>query len=617
MGGYKNRILRVNLTERTLSEEPLSKDLIQDYIGGVGFGVKLLYDGLKPGIDPMGKENQLIFVAGPLAGTNAQAFGRWKVFFKSPLTGGYCKSSGGGHFAAELKFAGFDVIIIEGAADSPVYLWAHDGRYELRDATYLWGLDCDDTHTLIREELKDSRIRIACIGPAGERGVKYAGIFSDRRVAARGGGGTVMGAKNLKAIAVRGNERVDAADQETFRAAVREQVQVYKSHPTFAFFPEQGTQAPEFQNLLDSFPTRNFREGFLPQWEKIDGSEFTKLRVRNTACSSCMIHCGNITKIGTGRYSGAWSEGPEYESIWAFTGTIALPDIGLTIAADKLCDDLGLDTLSTGGSIGFAYELYERGIITKQDTGGLELTYGNGEPVLGLIRQIAYREGFGDLLAEGVREAARRIGKGAEQYAMHVKGLELAGYDPRAAKAHGLNMITANNGPDHSSGYASQEIFGVPIPREVDRFAVDGKGDLTKFNQDITAMLMTGIACGFTISNGELTPELYGKLVSAVTGVRDFADPAYLWQVGERIFNLERMFNVREGFGRKDDAFPARLTNEPLPAGSAAGQVFEEEILLADYYQARGWDSDGRPLPETLNRLGLSSVVADLSLQKR
>jgi len=610
------RVLRVNLTERKFSEEPVSKDLIQNYIGGAGFGVKLLYDGLKPGIDPLGEENQLIFVSGPLAGTNAQAFGRWKVFFKSPLTGGYSKSSGGGYLAAEMRFAGFDAIIVEGIADSPVYLWVHDRHYELRDATYLWGLDCDDTHTLIREELGDPRIRIACIGPAGERGVKYAGIFSDRRAAARGGGGTVMGAKKLKAIAVRGNERVDLADPEAFRAAVKEQVQTYKSNPVFGFFPEVGTQTPEFTNILGIFPTRNFREGFLPQWEQIDASEFTKLRVRKTTCYSCMIHCGSITKMGMGKYSGAWSEGPEYETIWGFTGPIAALDIGLTIAADKLCDDLGLDTLSTANTIGFAYELYERGIITKQDTGGLELTYANGEPVLELIKHIAYREGFGGLLAEGVREAARRIGKGAEQYAIHVKGMEVAAYDPRGAKAHGLNMITANNGPDHSSGYAPQEIFGVPIPKEVDRFAVEGKGELTKLNQDLTAMLMTGIACGFTVSNGMLTPELYGKLISAATGVKDFADPAYLWQVGERIFNLERMFNMREGFNRKDDTFPARITSEPLPAGPAAGQVFEEESLLAEYYQARGWDSNGKPLPETLNRLGLSSVVGDLSQRR-
>jgi len=608
MGGYKNRILRVNLTDRTFSEEALSEDLIHNYIGGRGFGIKLLYDDLKPGIDPLGEENELIFMAGPLAGTNAQSFGRWKVFFKSPLTGTYFKSSGGGHFAAELKSAGFDAIIIEGAAEQPVYLWIHDGRYEFRDATYLWGLDCDDTHTLIREELGDPRIRIACIGPAGERGVKYAGIFSDRRTAGRGGGGTVMGAKNLKAIAIRGREKVDIADPEAFKAAVKAQIAAYRANPIFESFSQTGSQAVVelTSGALGMYPTRNFREGVLPNWERLEGAEYTKLRVRKTACSNCMIHCGSITKVSIGRYRGAWSEGPEYETIWGFSGPIDVSDIGLTVAADKLCDDLGLDTISTSGAIGFAYELYERGIISKKDTGGLELVYGSGEPILELIRQIAYREGFGAVLAEGTREAARRIGKGAEQYAIQVKGLELPAYDPRGAKAHGLNLLTMNIGADHNSGYGVQEVFGIPIPRQVDRFAVEGKGELTKYNQDITAVTETGIACAFPIALCMITAETYANLISAATGIKDFADPAYMWLVGERIFNLERMFNVREGFGKKDDVFPTRLTNDPLPAGPSAGQVFEAETLLSDYYKARGWNLEtGVPTVGKLKELGL------------
>ncbi len=606
MGGYKNRILRVDLTNRTFSEESLSEELIHDYIGGRGFGVKLLYDELKPGIDPLGEENEIIFIAGPLAGTNAQSFGRYKVFFKSPLTGGYFKSSSGGQLGAELKFSGFDAIIVKGIADKPAFLWVHDGKYELRDAAYLWGLDCDDTHTLIREELGDSNTRLACIGPAGEHGVKYAGIFSDRRACGRGGGGTVMGAKNLKAIAVRGHQRVDLSDKQAFAAAVREQIKEYKANPQFASFSESGTQIAEFTNVLGMFPTRNFQEGVLPNWERIEGDEYTKLRVRKTRCYSCMVHCGSITKVGTGKYAGAWSEGPEYETIWAFNGTVKYADIGLTIAADKLCDDLGIDTISTGSSIGFAYELYERGIITKKDTGGLELTFGNNKPVMQLIRQIAYREGLGDLLAEGTREAARRIGKGAEQYAIQVKGLELPAYDPRGAKAHGLNLMTANIGADHNTGYAPQEIFGAPVPRKVDRFAIESKGELTKWNQDLTAFLETGILCSFMPSMGMLSDEVYGRLLTAATGVKDFSDTAFLWKVGEKIFNLERMFNVREGFSSKDDVMPKRLTEEPMPAGPSAGQVFEAEPLLADYYRVRGWDAKtGIPTKEKLEELGL------------
>ena len=611
MGGYKNRILRVDLTNRTLSEESLSEELIHDYIGGRGFGIKLLYDELKPGIDPLGEENELIFIAGPLAGTNAQSFGRYKVFFKSPLTGGYFKSSSGGQLAAELKFAGFDAIIVRGISDKPAYLWVHDGKYELRDAEYLWGLDCDDTHTLIREEVGDSNVRMACIGPAGERGVKYAGIFSDRRACGRGGGGTVMGKKNLKAIAIRGHQRIDLADKQAFSAAVKEQIAGYKANPQFATFSQNGTWIAESLNVMGMYPTKNFREGMVPDWERIESEEYLKLLVRKTRCYSCMVHCGSITKVNRSKYAGAWTEGPEYETIWAFTGPVKYADIGLTIAADKLCDDLGLDTISTGSTIGFAYELYERGIITKKDTGGLELTFGNNEPVLQLIRQIAYREGLGDVLAEGTREAARRIGKGAEQYAIQVKGLELPAYDPRGAKAHGLNLLTANIGADHNTGYAPQEIFGAPVPREVDRFAVESKGDLTKWNQDSTAFLETGILCSFMPSMGMVSPEIYGRLITSATGIKDFSDPDYLWRVGERIFNLERMFNVREGFSSKDDVFPKRLTNEPLPAGPSAGQIFEAEALLADYYRVRGWDAKtGIPTKEKLNELGLSFTAS-------
>jgi aldehyde:ferredoxin oxidoreductase len=606
MAGYANKILRVDLTNRKFCEEPLNQAMIRDYAGGRGFGVKLLYDDLKPGIDPLGAENELVFVTGPLAGTNAQSFSRYKVFFKSPLTGTYFKSCSGGHLAAEMKFAGLDVLIISGKSEKPVYLWLNDGHYEIKDAAYLWGLDCDDTHTLIREELADQAVRIACIGPAGENGVKYAGIFSDRRACGRGGGGTVMASKNLKAVAIRGHQKVELADREGFAAAVKAQAKSYQASPPFAGFTETGSQIAEFTNLLGMFPTRNFREGVLPEWQSIQGSEYAKLRVRKTRCYSCMVHCGSITKMSTGRYAGAWSEGPEYETIWAFTGPEGYADIGLTIAADKMCDDLGMDTITAGSTIGFAYELYEKGLITKKDTGGLELKYGNSEPVLQLLRQIANREGFGDLLAEGSLGAARRIGKNTEQYAIQVKGLELPAYDPRGAKSHGLNLMTSNIGADHNTGYAPQEVFGAPVPRVVDRFAVEGKGELTKWNQDITALLETGILCSFVPSMGMLPPELYGKLLASATGITDFADASNLWRIGERIFNLERMFNVREGFGKKDDAFPPRLTRDPMPAGPSAGQVFEAEKLLADYYRARGWDlNTGIPTTKKLNELGL------------
>jgi len=603
LGGYRNRILRVNLSDRTFAEEPLTEELIHDFVGGRGFGARLLYDDLRPGVEPLGEDNELIFMAGPLAGTNAQSFSRLLVFFKSPLTGTYFRTAAGGYFAPELKFAGFDAVIVTGIADRPVYLWVHDGRYELRDASYLWGLNCGDTHTLIRDELHDPHIRVACIGPAGENLVKYAGIFSDRRAAGRGGGGTIMGAKKLKAIAVRGHDRLSLADPEAFRQALRDQVDSVKANSSYPELSTRGRQICRFTNVMGMYPTRNFREGVLPGWEAIDDSVYDKLRVRNTTCHKCMIHCTSLAKVETGKYAGAWSEGPEYETIWGFTGPFSLADIGLTVAGDQLCDELGLDTISAASTMGFAYELYERGIITRQDTGGLELIYGNDGPILELLRQIAYRRGFGDLLAEGSREAARRIGKGSEPYAMQVKGLELPAYDPRGAKAHGLNMLTSVIGASHMTGYAGQELFAerVAAGQRVDRFSVEGKGELCKKNQDTMAWREVGTVCSALMSNA-----IYARLLAAATGVQDFADANYLRWVGERIYNLERMFNAREGFGRKDDVFPPRFTRETLPEGPSAGQVFEIERLLDDYYQARGWDvNTGNPTPAKLDELGL------------
>ncbi len=609
-GGYQNKVLRVDLTNRKMTEEPLNDEIIHDYIGGRGFGVKYLYDDLKPGIDPLGEDNELIFTAGPLAGTNAQSLARYKVFFKSPQTGGYFKSSSGGNFGAQLKFAGLDMIIIRGKSETPVYLYVNDDKYEIRDAGYLWGLDCDDTHALIRDELRNPNVRIACIGPAGEQGVRYAGIFSDRRAAGRGGGGAVMGSKNLKAIVIRGSKKVEVADKDAYAAAVREQIAGYQANPQFSTFSHSGTWIAEATNAMGIFPTKNFREGSVPNWENIESSEYLKLLVRKTQCYSCMVHCGSIARMYHGRYAGAWTEGPEYETIWAFTGPMRNADLGLTIAADKLCDDLGLDTISTGSTIGFAYELYEKGIITKEDTGGLELVYGNSDAVPELIRMIAYKEGFGALLAEGSREAGRHIGKGAEDYGIQVKGLELPAYDPRGVKSHGLNLLTANIGADHNTGYAPQEVFGVPIPRAVDRLSPKEKGSLTKWNQDSTAFLETGILCSFMPSMGMLAEDVYGRMLLGATGIRDFEDPAYLWKIGEKITNLERMFNVREGFGRKDDSFPKRIKEEPLPAGPSAGTVFEEDEMLDDYYTARGWDvKTGVPTKAKLEELGLGYTL--------
>jgi len=608
MGGYAGKILRVNLTEGKITEEKPSDELIKDYIGGRGWGIKILYDELEPQIDPLGPENKLVFTAGPLCGTKAQSFARLLVQFKSPLTGIYCRSSAGGFFAAQLKFAGVDAIIVEGKAEKPVYVWIHDGEYEIRDAARLQGLGTVATQERIREEVGEPKARAVCIGPAGEKLGKMAAIVTDKRTAARGGGGAVMGSKNLKAIAVRGTGKVDVAMPDLFKTVVGAQIAGLKASPMMApgGFTNTGTQLLPFTNALGMYPTKNFREGVLADWPKLSAEEYTKLRVKNTACYGCMIHCGSIIRMKGGKYDGLETEGPEYETIWSMSGPIGGADMGFTIAANEFCDVMGLDTISAGMVLGFAYELYEKGIITKEDTDGLELKYGDTDVAMELLKKIVSREGFGDILAEGTRLAAQKIGGCAEEYAIQVKGLELAGYDPRGAKAHGLNMLTSNIGASHCIGYSPQEIFNIPLPRPVDRFGTEGKGLLTKYNQDGTAVLETGISCVFPWNFFTMTPGLYSKLLPAATGVMEFSDPNYLWKVGERIYNLERMFNVREGLSRKDDNYPDRLKYEVMTTGPAAKQVFEQEQLLDMYYEARGWGVEtGVPTKSKLKELGL------------
>ena len=613
-GGYSGKILRVNLTDGTFKEEEPSEDLIRKFVGGRGWGIKLLYDELEAKVDPLSPENKLIFLTGPLCGTRAQSFSRWIVVFKSPLTGIYGRSCAGGYFGAELKFAGLDALIVEGSSEKPVYIWIHDDEYEIRDASEIWGLGTYATEKRIREELGEPRARVACIGPAGERLVKFACIMSGERAAGRCGGGCVMGSKNLKAIAVRGTGRVKVAIPELFDEYVKGQISMYMESPLMApgGFKDTGTRILPFTIALGMYPTKNFREGMLEGWERLGKEEYLKLKEGPEGCYGCIVQCGAHTRMRGGKYDGVVCEGPEYEEIWAFSGPINCNDIGFTIAASRECDDLGMDSISTGNVIGFAYELYERGIITTEDTGGLELKYGDPDPAMELIKKIAYREGIGDILAEGTREAARRLGRSSEKYAMHVKGLEIPGYDPRGAKAHGLSMLTSTIGASHCIGYSMQEIDSVPmpVPKPVDRLGLEGKGMLAKYNQDFTAVLETGIGCILPASFGALSPGYYNKLLYAVTGIKEFFDINYLWTVGERIYNLERIFNVREGVSRKDDNYPDRIKYEVLLSGPSAKQVFEQEDLLNQYYEARGWDIEtGIPKKSKLLELGLDFAV--------
>jgi aldehyde:ferredoxin oxidoreductase len=611
------KILRVNLSSGKVTTESVPEKIAEDFIGGRGYGIRYLYDEITPGTDPLGEKNKLLMLNGPLAGTTAQAVSRWMTCTRSPLTGAFARSVCGADFGAWLKFAGYEIIIVEGKAEKPVYLHLTPDGCHILDAGEIWGKDTKETQAWLSQR-HGKNTRTACIGPAGENLVKYAAVVSDRRTAGRCGTGAVMGSKNLKAVAITAPRKIQLYDPETYNKLAKEQVNIIRNNGSFQNHKEWGTTSTQdVTNAIGIYPVRNFRYGQHTDYQKITGDEYRKLRVGDMGCYSCPARCGKVHTVTSGPYAGAHSEGPEYESIWAFTGPIESNSIEASIAADQLCDDLGLDTISTGGSIGFAYELYEKGLLKKSDTDGLELIYGKHEPMVALIKKIARREGIGDLLAEGTMRAAASIGKGSEVCAIHVKGMELPAYEPRGAKSQGYNYATASIGASHCYGYAAQDIFGSPEPRPTDRFSEEN-ADVVIYNQDGTAWKETGVVCAFAGGWGWVN--LFGKMIAAARGIDKFTDDAYLKKVGERMFNLERAFNVREGFSRKQDTLPKRILTEPLHTRKAPGEgqiVSHQDEFLDKYYQLRGWTKDGIPTEKKLNELGLDFTLKDMTRSRK
>jgi aldehyde:ferredoxin oxidoreductase len=619
-GGYSGKILRINLTDQTAKEEKLPLEIAKDFIGGAGFGIKYLYDEVDAGTDPLSPDNKLIFASGPFSGTTIPCASRMAVTGKSPLTGAVGMALTGGYFPVELKYAGYDALIVEGKAENPTYVWIKDGKTQFRSAKKVWGMRATDTQQIIKNELNDQNVRIACIGPAGENLSKISCIINELRAVGRKGLGAVMGSKNLKAIAIRGSGKVSIADKEKLKVAMREFTKAMKeSEVLYPMFSKLGTpMIVDHICEMGIFPGKNFSAtGEFAPVDKI-GVEVQETRnVGSEHCYGCPVGCSQLKLAKTGAYAGILAEGPEFETMYSFGGVTGVDNIDAIIAADRLADELGLDTISAGATISFAMELFEKGIISTPDTGGLDLHFGNHEAMVTLLRLMAYREGIGDLLSDGVKAASEKIGKGADQYAMHVKGLELPGYDVRGAKAHGLNYATSYTGADHNRGYAFQEIFGIPLPYEVDRFAVEGKGKLTKWNQDVrSATCDAPTMCAFLLDMAvsAIATQNTADLMAAVTGLS--YTPDEVQQVGERINNLARAFNAREGFTRADDTLPERLMTEPLKGGASKGHFISKDDLkqmLDEYYTERGWDlSTGSPTKAKLEELGLGYVADEL-----
>ena len=602
MTGYIGKVLRIDLTKRRTRIEKLDKDIAKSFIGGKGLGAKILCDSLKPGIDPLSPENLLIFSSGPLTATLAPTSGRWVVITKSPLTNIFMDSQVGGYFGAVMKLAGFDSLIVKGKADSPVYLWVHDERAEIRDAEDLWGKGCLRTEKTLKRLLGEN-VRVASVGPAGEHLVRYACITVDLyRQAGRGGAGAVMGSKNLKAVAMQSSGcKIEYAAPEGFREAARKALKVIEGNSFVSLRRKYGTPvwiAPVNANAI--LPTRNFRTGVFQHADEIGAESIrSKIFVKDGACYNCTIRCWKYTQVKSARYRVEELAGPEYETIALMGSNCGVGSIEAVTHTNLLCDDLGLDTISTGNTVAFAMECFERGLLDKKDTNGLELRFGNADAEIETVKKIAYRRGLGNILAEGVRKASRKIGRGSEDFAIHVKGMEIPGYDPRGSFGMALAYATSDRGGCHQRAWTVRaEIEGKLEPK----YSIEGRAKFVKETQDERAMCFSLVLCDFA----PLEPSCMLELLNKATGF-NFTFEDY-FRIGERIWNLTRLFNVREGVTGKDDNLPTRFMREPLPEGAPKGQVITKKMfdkMLEEYYVLRGWDKNGIPREEKLRELDL------------
>jgi len=604
MFGYGGKILRVNLSNDKISTEPLSDKLIKGYIGGRGFAARILYDELKPGIDPLGPDNKVVVASGPLSGLFLPAGGKLTFASKSPATNSYGDSNVGGHLAAEIKYAGYDVIIIEGASSKPVYLYINNDKIEIRDAKSYWGKGSITTEEMMKKEL-GREFEIATIGPAGENKVKFACVSHDfGRQAGRTGIGAVMGSKNLKAIAVRGTKSLKVHNPERLLEVGKKAFADCIKHPALKVWLEQGTASVvNWSNQQGSFPTRNFQSGFFKDYEKISGDVMVKETiVTNKACFGCPMGCGKYART---RKQGKdyYVEGPEYETAALIGGDCAIGNIHDLTYANYICDELGVDTISGGSVVAFAMECYEKGILTKEDTGGVELKFGDINAFEKIMNLICRREGIGNLLADGVKIASEKIGKGSEKFAMQVKGLEISGYESRKAPAMLLAYMTCDIGAHHNRAWAITH--DIAVGRDV----FTGKSKRVIELQHIRPMFDMIGCCRLQWVELELSLDYYPQFMSLATGINFTMDE--LLRASERVWNLTRLFLIREHsqtFGRHFDYPPARVWENGVANGPTAGsKVKKEDIekLLDEYYLMRGWDKTGRPTPEKLKELEL------------
>ena len=603
MFGWTGTTLRVNLSTGAVTRGATDPQLAKQFIGARGLATKIMSMEVDPRVDPLSPDNKVIFAPGPFTGTYAPSAGRFDVVTKGPLTGTIAASNSGGTFGAELKYAGYDLLILEGKSAKPVYLWINDDRVEIRDASRLWGKSVPDTTDMLRAET-DEEAKVACIGPAGEKQVLFACVMNEmHRAAGRTGVGAVMGSKNLKAIVVSGSGAVKVADPKAFKEAVLKARQKIKAHPVGgAGLKAYGSDVlVNILNEIGSLPTRNYRDGYFPTADKVGGESLTARNlVRPKGCFSCIISCGRISRVTAQNFEG-YGEGPEYETAWAFGPDCGIDNLDAITKANYICNELGLDTITMGSTIACAMDMFENGILTLKDTAGIPLNFGNAEAMVEMVRKTGLREGFGDKLAVGSYRLAESFGH--PEYSMTVKKQETPAYDPRGVQGIGLNYATNNRGGDHVRGYTiAVEVLGNPT--KMDQYITNGKAELDITFQNLTAALDSSGACLF--STFGIGADELAEMLTALTGV-SYTTEGFM-KAGERIWNLERVWNLKAGLTAKDDTLPERMLKDPIKTGPSKGNLSKLPKMLPEYYQLRGWDKNGIPADEKLKELSLNRL---------
>jgi len=600
--GYAGVILRVNLSKGEIKREEINEEHARLFIGGRGYGTKIIYDEIDPKIDPLSPENKVVIATGPTNGSTAPSSGRTVVVTKGALNDTIASSNVGGFFGPELKQAGYDMVILEGKAKSPVYLWINNDNVELRDAQHIWGKKIPEVDSTMKQET-DQKARVMAIGPAGVKlSLISCPIFDTDRAAGRTGVGANIGSKNFMGIAVRGTKKLEVFDPDGAKEAASNAIKIIKAHAIIGVgkaLPTYGT--PILVNLINElgmYPTKNYQEGYFPTADKTGGESIAeKTLIKRGTCARCPIGCKRITEIREGKYKGDHGTGPEYETTWSLGAMCCVDDLNAITKAHYLCNDYGIEALSAGVTIACAMELYEKGYIPEKDT-PFPIKFGDGDALVKLMEMMGEREGvIGDLLAEGSYRLAEHYGH--PELSMSVKKQECSAYDPRGMKGMGLGCATCNSGSHHMRAFSYDwEIRTAASPDF--RLQYEGKAELIKNLQDLTAVIDSSGMCLFTVR--ALGASEYAAILRAITGI-PYTDDEVM-KAGDRIWNLERLFNLKVGFTKKDDAFPPRL-REPIPSGASKGEIFELERILPEYYKLRGWDEEGRPTKEKLAELGL------------